>query len=144
MKMNKKGYAYFVELALSIIIIFLVIANYTESEQTVYEYKQDETLRQTSWHILKNLDDFGAIDSTNFSKINTYIDASYGDFTAFDLEYYNNTGCYPINNGVLSAIDYTECESINATTKNNIISSIYTRFQNNEAESIRLYVWRKL
>jgi len=141
---SKKAYAYFVELALAIIIIFIVLSSYIESEQTVFNYKQDQNMRQNSWYLLKNINDFGAMDSTNLSKVNIYVDASLGDFTAFDLEFYNSTGCFPVYSGIISSTNYTRCESINATTKNDIVSTFYTFTQNSEANSVRLYLWRKI
>jgi hypothetical protein len=140
---SKKGYAYFVELALAIIIIFIVLSSYIESEQTIYNYKQNENSRQNSWQILKNLDEFYIIDSANFSKVNTYVDASLDYFTSFDLEYYNTSGCFPVDNGVLGS-NYTKCETINASIKNNIISSFYTRSTSGVSESVRIYIWRKI
>lgn len=142
--MSKKGYAYFVELALAIIIIFIVLSSYFESEQTIFEYKQNENLRESGWYLLKNLDEFGALNSTNISKVNVYISGSLDEFTAYDLEIYNSTGCYPVDNGVVSTTNYTKCPAIGANTKANIISTFYTYVQNGDATSFRLYLWRKI
>jgi hypothetical protein len=141
---SKKGYAYFVELVLSIILVFIILSGYIESEQVVFTYKQNEDLRINGWHILENLDNFNAINYTNITKLDTYIDASLTDFTNYDLELYNNSGCYPIDNGIISSTNYTRCPSINATTKDNIISTFYTSSQQGEPQSIRIYLWRKL
>ena len=142
--MRKKGYAYFVELALAIMLIFIILSSYFESEQTVFNYKQNEDSRISGWYLLKTFDDFSAIDSTNFTKINAYVDAGLDDFTDFDLEYYNNSNCFPVDEGAISSTNYTRCPAINATIKTNIISTFYTRAQNNESESIRLYLWRRI
>jgi len=142
--MRKKGYAYFVELVLSIILVFIILSGYVESQQVIFTYKQNEDLRVNGWHILENLDNFNAINYTNITKLDTYIDASLTDFTNYDLELYNNSGCYPIDNGIISSTNYTRCPSINATTKDSIISTFYTLPQQGEPQSIRLYLWRKL
>jgi hypothetical protein len=141
---NKKGYAYFVELVLSIILLSIILSGYIESQQVIFTYKQNEDLRSNGWNILKNLDDFNAINSTNFTKVDAYIEGSINTFTSFDLELYNDSGCYPIDDGVVSSTNYTRCPTINATTKNNIVSTIYTFSQHDQPQSIRLYLWRKL
>ena len=142
--MNKKAYAYFVELALAIIIIFIVLSSYIESEQTVFNYKQNQNLRESSWYLLKNLDTFGALNVTNISKANEYIYGSLDEFTGYDLEFYNFTGCYPIADGVISSTNYTKCEKINASTRTDVVSSLYTVVQDSNTSSFRLYLWRKI
>lgn len=140
---RKNGYAYFVELALAVIIIFIVLTGYIESEQTLFQYKRNQDLQESGWGILKNADYFGKLNTSNFSDINAYIAGSLNDFTDYDLELYNETGCFPVNNGVVSATNYTACPTINATTKNDIVSVFYTNVDGN-VSAVRLYLWRKV
>ncbi|MBT3940971.1 hypothetical protein HOD83_02585 [Candidatus Woesearchaeota archaeon] len=145
MAIGKKGYAYFIELALAIIIIFIILSGYLESEQTVFSYKQNQDLKESGWYVLKNLDYHGKLNTSNFTEINTYIDASLDDSTEYDLELYNDTGCFPVAAGTVSSTSYAECSSINATTQNNVVSVFYTTIDNNESvSSVRLYLWRRI
>lgn len=141
--LGKRGYAYWVEIVLSVIIIGVVLVGYVESDQAVIQYKQQENMRATGWQIMKNLDDLDRLDTTNFTKVERYVGESLLDISGFDLEYYNSTGCYAVDNGTLGSVQ-TYCTSINATTGNDVVSVFYTRVRGNESESVRLYVWRKL
>jgi len=141
--MNKKGYAYWIEMVLSVIIISVVFVGYLESTQTNFAYKQQENLREEGWQIMKNLDELKLLNSSNFTAMETYITASLSDTTGFDLEYYNSSGCYSVDSGTLGSMQ-TYCTSINATSHNDVVSIFYTTIEGNESESIRLYMWGKL
>ncbi len=141
---TKKGYAYFVELALAVIIVFIVLSGFLESEQTTFNYKQNQNLRWQGFYLLDNLNHFEIINSSNFTKVETYIYSSINEFTDFKIEYYNESGCYPINNGIISSLNFTKCPTINATTNSDIVSSFYTHTLQNNSESIRIYLWRKI
>lgn len=141
---NKRGYAYFVELALAVIIIFIILSGFLESEQTVFSYKQNQDLKENSWYMIKNIDYFGELNTSDLSKLDAYVAGSLSDLTSYDLEIYNDTGCIPIDAGVASITSYTDCPSINATTRNNVVSSIYTTSEDNNISSVRIYLWRKI
>jgi hypothetical protein len=142
--MKKRGYAYFVELALAVIIIFIVLSSYYESTSEISENANNNELRWVGWQILRNLDTFEAINSTNISNTNAYIYGSLGDFTEYEIEYYNDSGCYPITDSTIDTINYTKCPSISANTKNNVVSALYSQTYDNQAESFRIYLWKKL
>jgi hypothetical protein len=144
MKMKKKGYAYFVELALAIMIIFIVLNSYYESTFETAQNSNTQELRWVSWQIMKNLDTFETINSSNISATDAYVYGSLNDFTTYELELHNNSGCYPITNATISATNYTKCPAITTNTKNNIVSSLYSQTYNNQAESFRIYLWRKI
>jgi hypothetical protein len=144
MKLKKKGYAYFVELALAVMIIFIVLNSYYESTFETSQNTNTNELRWVSWQIMKNLDTFEALNSTDTNVTDAYVYGSLNDFTSYELEYYNSSGCYPIENGTLSVTNYTKCPAITTNTKNNIVSSLYSQTYADKAEAFRLYLWRKI
>jgi hypothetical protein len=142
--MKKRGYAYFVELALAVIIIFIVLSSYYESTFETNQNTNANELRWVGWQIMKNIDTFEALNSTNISNTNAYVYGSLNDFTSYEIEYYNNSGCYPITSGAIDTINYTKCPAITTNTQNNIVSAIYSQTDNNQAEAFRIYLWKKI
>lgn len=144
--MNKKGYAYFVEIILAVLIVIVVLQGFIESKQQVFSYKQQEDLRVLGWNILKNLDELGVLDSAlnekNFTKIEIYVQESLDELADFDLEYYN-TSCYSVDGGVLSS-GSTICNSINISGEYDVVSTYYTFGGNLTPQTIKIYLWRKL
>ena len=144
---GKKGYIYFVEIALAILILMYIFNGFVESEQRVFEQKQIENLRSQGWGALDVLHELdvldGAVKSGNWNKMNIYLRKSLLNTVAFDLELYNNSKCHAIDNTTV-VVGATYCKSINATTENEISSTYYTIQDNYSTSSVKIYLWNKL
>ncbi len=144
---NKKGYVYFIEIIIIIVLLGIIFTSFVESEQRVFEYKQQENLRNTGYGVLHNLDKINvlgpALAAKNFTRIRGYIEESISKTDGFDIDYINATGCYSVNATSLSG-HQTYCNATNASTQNTIVSTYYTYSRNNTPQTIRIYLWRKL
>lgn len=144
---NKKGFVYFVEIALAVLILAFVFSAFIGSEQRIFQHKQLENLRAQGWGALDVLHELGALDSAvssgNFTKVDLYVSSSLFETTGYDLEVYNSTGCTPIDDGQLG-VTSEFCDSIDAPTQNDVVSLVYTPPTNLTTTSLRLYLWSKL
>ncbi len=145
---NKKGFIYFVEIALAVLILLYIFAGFIESEQKVFEYKQLDNLRAQGWGSLDVLHEMGVLDGDvkagNWSLIRTYVNNSFVNTVAYDLELYNNSLCHAIDNKSVIASGVSNCGYINATTEKSIVSTYYTLQDNYSTSSIKIYLWSKL
>ena len=118
---------------------------YIESDSSnTFDYKDNRNLENIGFYTLKNLDELSLLNTSDFSATRLYVSKSLPQTVSFDLEYYNATGCYSVDNsGVLGTVQ-TYCDSISAITKNDISSVFYTKTGNDTSESVRLYMWRLL
>ncbi len=150
--MNKKGYAYFIEIILAVIIVAIIFQGFIESDQDVSAYKQQEDMRITARNVLKGLDELGILNTklntNDYEDIETYIQESLGTGTSFDWELYNESGCYPIDQGVLGSPS-TICDRFNSTGNLDSVSTYYTVPYDNSSgadtfRTFKIYIWRKL
>ena len=141
---GKKGYVYFIEMILAVIILTVVLVGFTETEHETFAYKQQQDMREVAWQSLKNLDEMNVLDNVfannNYSKLDNYIKEELPSTASYDLELWNGS-CYPIDSGVIQS-GSTTCDTINASTESDMISVYYTWAQSNEPQTIRLFVWR--
>jgi len=144
---GKKGFIYFVEIALSVLILMYIFTGFIESEQRAFEQKQLENLRTQGWGALDILHEFGMLDDSvrvnNWSKIDIYLNNSFLNTIEYDLELYSKSLCYTINGGTIIT-GATYCKSINASTEKDITSVYYTIQDNYSTSSIKIYLWSKL
>lgn len=144
MALNKKGYAYWIEIILSVVIVMIIFQGYLESNQTVFQYKEVEDLKSSSWHVMNNLNTLGHLNTSNLSELQSYVASSFPATTGTDMDYYNDTSCFPVDNGTKGTAT-THCAWINISSNNDVTSALYTKLdKNNDPESIRLHIWRKL
>ena len=144
---GKKGYVYFVEIALAVLILLYIFAGFVDSEQRSFDQKQLENLRDQGWGALDVLHEIGNLDGDvrigNWSKINNFLNESFINTIGYDLELYNNSKCHAINASAIGA-GGTYCPSINASTEREIVSTSYTLQSNYSTSSLRIYLWNKL
>ena len=144
---NKKGYVYFVEIALAVVILLYIFAGFVESDQRSFDQKQLENLRAQGWGALDVLHEMGVLDGNvragNWGTINNFLNQSFVNTVAYDLEFYNNSKCHAINYSTVGA-GGTYCPSINASTENPVVSTSYTLQDNYSTSSMRIYLWNKL
>lgn len=144
---DKRGFVYFVEIALSVLILMFIFDGFLESDQRVFENKQLDNLRWQAWGSLNVLYELDLLTSNlnqeEFGDLDVYIQNSLLGTQDYDWEFYNSTGCYPIDDQALGS-PASQCVSINAQTEKDIVSSLYTVANANGTSSLRLYLWDKL
>lgn len=102
--MNKKGYYYFIELAVIVIIVVLIFSQLPISKPVHAGQIETENLRQVGFGTLKALDDSGFISkymntthfqNSSFQMLQQGIKAPLPKTVIARLEYvYNSTTCY--------------------------------------------------
>ena len=101
---SKKGYYYFIELAVIVIIVALIFSQLPTSRQAHLNQLETENLRQIGFGVLKSLDDSGFISrymntthfqNSSFAMLQQGIKAPLPKTLIARLEYvYNSTACY--------------------------------------------------
>lgn len=144
---NKKGFIYFVEIALSVLLLSFILSAFSYPKDLTFEQKQLVSLKYQGWGALDVLHEFDLLDNlimnSDFKNLSLYLKGSFPDNIGYKLEYHNSTGCYPITDGGLGA-PATYCGPQNATTERDITSTFYTIQTNLTTSSVRIYLWNKV
>jgi len=146
---NKKGFVHFVEIIFTVLILSFIFTGFTIQKDTTLTTNQRENLRYQAWGTLDVLYELGLlsanIQGSNFTKVDLYIRDSLFYTQGYDWQFINTSGCHQINQGVLGDTVLPNCGSINASTKHDIVSAIYSvPSLNGTSGSIRLFLWDKL
>ena len=148
---NKKGYFYFMEIAL---VVFLVTSFFfilsPHSEISYQKFQDSSNLKRTGFGILKSLDSEGifsayvndTMSNSNFTALRIYINAALPNTANSQIEYaVNSTSCYS-ENGALGSCGLNL--NVNTTKQFEVTRADYTYSKISNPITIRLYLWRIL
>ncbi len=101
---NKHGFFYFVELMMILIVISIILTHFPVVQKSNTNFQQHENLRQYGFGVMRALDDVGVLptylnmtdfNSTNFTAIRSFTQASFPETIKVQLDYIvNSTTCY--------------------------------------------------
>ncbi len=101
---SKKGFFYFVELMMILIVISIIFTHFPTVQKSSANFQQHENLRQYGFGVMKALDDVGILsahlnttsfNSTNFTALRSFTQASFPETIKVQLDYIvNSTTCY--------------------------------------------------
>ena len=143
---SKKAYIYIVEIVLVILLVVAILSFFPASRQAYLIYEQEQNLRLVGFGSLKNLDELGIFASyfatnfsnSNFSALNTHLEAGLPSGVAFDVQYFLDGACFSKRGVPVSCGLNITGERISAVTTH------YTHTQRAEPVTLLLYLWRRL
>jgi len=152
MVMNKKGFFYFVEIALVIFLVtsfFFIFA--PRAEITYQKFHDSSDLKKFGFGIMKSLDSRGILlnyidaadmSKSNFTALRVYINSGLTETTNSQIEYaVNSTNCYSESG------NYGNCGlnlNKNTTKEFQVTRVDYTYSKRSDPVTIHLYLWRIL
>jgi len=144
MALTKKGFFYFVELMIIVILLAIIWSQFPTVQKTYIDLQERENLRQYGFSMMKVLDDTGVLSvyvnttnfaSTNFTALRAYAQTGFPKTTKIQLEYIvNSTTCFNQSGG-MSLIG--GC-GLNETHRQNAASVFYTFSNSTRPITIRL------
>ena len=151
MVMDKKGFFYFVEIALVVFLVATLFFVFSPRAETTYQKFQDlENLETTGFGVLKSLNNQGILAtyideqnmaSSNFTALKVYIMSGLPETAGSRIEYaINSTTCYSESG------TYGSCGlNLNSSLKKfEVTRADYTYSKRPSPITIHLYLWRIL
>lgn len=145
MALNKRGFFYFVELMIIIIVVALIWSRFPTVQTDYNSLQEHENLRQYGFGVMRALDDTmilstyinsTAFEASNFSALRSYVQSSFPETVKIQLEYIiNSTTCY--NQTGTYGFPIGGC-GLNETQQQNAASVLYTFSRQATAVTIRL------
>ncbi|MFH0868823.1 MAG: hypothetical protein V1839_01200 [archaeon] len=148
-RLNKKGFFYFVEVALIGMLLITFFFVFSPKAETSYQGLQDaRNLKQAGYGTLKSLDDTGVLSAyidpstmanSNFAALKTYISAALPEAVYSQIEYAeSSTSCY-------SETGVSRSCGLNVTNlKADVIRADYTYSKRPSPITIHIFLWRAL
>ncbi len=141
---SKKGFFYFVELMMILIVVSIILTHFPVVQKSSANFQQHENLRQYGFGVMKAMDDAGvlssyinttAFSSTNFTAIRAFVQASFPETIKIQLDYITSASqCYNQSGSVFSI---GNC-GLNESAKQEAASVMYTFVNSSDQVTIKL------
>jgi hypothetical protein len=143
---NKNGFFYFIELMMILIVVSIILTHFPVVQKSNVNFQQHENLRQYGFGVMKALDDVGVLpkyintttfDSTNFTALRSFTQASFPETIKIQLEYIlNSTNCYN-QSGSMKPVG--NC-GLNESARQDAASVMYTFANSTQPVTLRLHM----
>ncbi len=141
---NRKGFFYFVELMIILIVISVILTHFPVVQKSNTNFQQHENLRQYGFGVMDALDDVGILSRyinttnfgfTNFTALRAFTQASFPEPIKIQLEYIlNSTTCYN-QSGYMQLLG--NC-GLNESARQDAASVLYTFANSSDQITIKI------